>query len=157
MRSPKILTPIKNPIQNKDIKSSAILHPIKDLIPNQDSKSPAILNPIKDLIPNQDSKPPAILPPIKDPITNQDSTKIINKQDPILPPKYPTGYKPLFNDTYYPNKTEDNLNDSTDNSHTEIDDYLNKLNVNKDEDNDDEYKDDILQAHNSNECVIKKN
>ena len=30
---------------------------------------------------------------------------------------------------HYPNKTEDDLNDSTDNSCTEIDDYLNKLNV----------------------------
>ena len=132
---------------------------------NMDSKkkrniiSPAISNPPKDPIPNQDSKSPAMLPPIKDPIPNQDSNIIIKKHDPILPPllsKYTTGYKPLFNYTHYPNKTEDNLNDSTDNSRTDIDDYLNKLNVNKDEDKYDEYKDDSLQALNSNEIVIKK-
>ena len=53
-------------------------------------------------------KSPAILPPRKDPIQNQDSTRIINEKYPILPPllaKYPTGYKPIFNDTHYPNKT----------------------------------------------------
>ena len=69
--------------------------------------------------------------PRNDPIPNQDSTIIINEQDPILPPllvKYPTGYKSLFNDTNYPNKSEDDLNDSTDNSFTDIDNYLNKLN-----------------------------
>ena len=77
---------------------------------------------------------PAMSPPRKDPIPNQDSNRIITQQDPILPPllqKYPTGYKPLFNNTHYPNKTDDNLNYSTDNSCTEIDGYFNKLNVNK--------------------------
>ena len=47
-------------------------------------------------------------PSRKDTIPNQDSNRIINKQDTIIPPlleKYHTGYKPLFNDTYYPNKT----------------------------------------------------
>ena len=42
-------------------------------------------------------------PPRKDLIPNQDSNIIYNDVDPILPPlleKYPTGYKPLFNDTY---------------------------------------------------------
>ena len=51
-------------------------------------------------------------------IPNQDSNTIINKQDPILPPllaKYPTVYKPLFNDTHHPNKIDDDINDSTDN------------------------------------------
>ena len=41
---------------------------------------------------------------------------------------------------HYPNKTEDDLNDSTDTSRTKIDDYLNKRNLNKDEDNYDEYR-----------------
>ena len=52
-------------------------------------------------------------PPRKYPIKNQESNIIINKQDPMFPPlleKYPTGYKPLFNDTHYPNETEDDLN-----------------------------------------------
>ena len=44
----------------------------------------------------------------------------------------------MFNDTHYSNKTEDELNDSIDNSLTDIDDYLNKLNVKKYEDEDDE-------------------
>ena len=74
-------------------------------------------------------------PQRKDPIPNQDSNKIITQQDPILPPlleKYPTGYNPLFNDTHNPNKTDDDLNDSKDNSRTEINGYFNKLNVKKD-------------------------
>ena len=74
----------------------------------------------------------AMSPPRKYTIPNKDSTRIINEQDPIIPPllaKYPTGYKPLFNDTNYPNKKEDDLNYSRDNSRTDIDDYLNKLNV----------------------------
>ena len=66
-------------------------------------------------------------------------------QDPIIPPlleKYTTGYKPLFNDTNYTNKIEHDLNYSTDKSCTDIDDYLNKLNVNKDGDKDEKYKED---------------
>ena len=79
--------------------------------------------------------------PRKDMILNQYINRIINEKDPIIPPflaKNPTGYKPLFNDTHYPNKTEDGLNYSTYNSHTEIDDNLNNLNVNKYEDKDNE-------------------
>ena len=75
------------------------------------------------------------------PITNQDSNRIINEQYPILPllpEKYPIVYKPLFNDTHYPNKTEDNRNDYTDNPSNCIDNYLNKPNVKNDEGNDDE-------------------
>ena len=86
------------------------------------------------------TKSPAMLPPRNDPIINQYSTRNINRQDSILPPllaKYTTVYKPLFNDAYYPNKTEDDLNDYTDNSHTDINDYLNKLSIKKDEDKDD--------------------
>ena len=103
-------------------------------------KSPAISLPIKDQILNQYGKSPAMLPPRKDPIPNQDSNIIINQQYPIIPPlleKYPTGYKPLFDESNYPNKTEDGLNDSTDNSRSDIDDYLNKLNVKNDEDKND--------------------
>ena len=73
--------------------------------------------PRKDTIKNKYSKSPAIFPPRKDPVLNQDSNRIINEHDPILPPlleKYPTGYKKLFNDTHYPNKTENDLNDSID-------------------------------------------
>ena len=82
---------------------------------------------------------PGVSPQRKDTIKNQDTNRIINEQDPIIPPllaKYHTGYKPLFNDTHHPNKTEDDINDSTDNSRIDIDYYLNKLNVNKDEDKD---------------------
>ena len=74
-------------------------------------------HPIKHPIPNQDSKSPEMSPPRKDPIPNQDSNTIITQQYPILSPsleKYLTGYKPLFNDTHYPNKTYDELNYSTD-------------------------------------------
>ena len=63
-------------------------------------------------------KSPKMSPPRKDQIPNQNSTRIINKQDPILPPlleKYPTGYKQLLNDTHYSNKIEDDFNDYTDN------------------------------------------
>ena len=37
----------------------------------------------------------------------------------------------------YPNKTEDGINYYTDNSHAEIDDFFNRLNVKKDENNND--------------------
>ena len=57
-----------------------------------------------------------------------------------------------MHDTQYTNKTEDDLNYSTDNSRTEIDYYLNKMSVKKD----DEYKDDNSQALNSNKIVINK-
>ena len=103
-----------------------------------------MLSPRKDIIPNQYGKSPAMSPPRKATIINQDSNKIINREDPILQSileKYPTGYKPLFNDTHYSNKTEDGLNDSTYNSCTYIDDYLNKLHIDKDEDKNYEYKD----------------
>ena len=83
---------------------------------------------------------PGVSPQRKDTIKNQDTNRIINEQDPIIPPllsKYHTVYKPLFNDTHHPNKTEDDINDSTDNSRTDIDNYLNKLNINRDEDKDD--------------------
>ena len=52
-------------------------------------------------------KSPAMSFPGKDPIPNQDSNRIINEQDPIIPPlleEYSTGYKSIFNDTHYPNK-----------------------------------------------------
>ena len=104
-------------------------------------------------------KLPVISPPRKNPISNQYSTIIINEQDPILPPlleKNTSGYKPLFNGTHYPNETEDDFNDYTDNSHTDIDDYLNKLSVKNNEDKDDEYKDDNSQALKSDEIVTKK-
>ena len=100
-----------------------------------------MLPPRKDSIPNQYSKSPAILPLGKDPIPNQYSNITINEEDPIIPPilaKYPTGYKPLFNDMHYPNKTECDLNFYTDSSRTDIEEYLNKLDINKDEDNDHE-------------------
>ena len=116
-------------------------------------------SPRKDPVTNQDSKLPAITPSIKDTIPNQDSKIIITQQDRYFPPilaKYPTGYKPLFNDTNDPNKTHDNLNDSTDNSRTEIDYYLNKLNVIKDEDREDESKNENSQALNSNERKTSK-
>ena len=98
-------------------------------------RSPAMSPPRKYPIPNQDSKSPEILPPRKDPILNQDSNRIIKEEDKIIPPlleKYTIGYKPLFNDAHYQNKTEDEINDSTYNSCIEIDDYLNKLNVKTD-------------------------
>ena len=125
----------------------------------RDMISHTMLPPGKDPILNQDSKSLAMLPQRKDPIPNHDDNRIINEQDPILPlllEKIPTGYRPIFIDTHYPNKTTDALNNSIDNSCTDIDDYLNKLNVKKDDNKDDEYKDDNSQALNSNESVIKK-
>ena len=104
-------------------------------------------------------KSPAMSPPRKDPILNQDSDRIINEQYPSLPPlleKYPTVPKPLFNDTHCPNKTEDVVNDYTDDSGTEVNDYLNKLNVKKDDDTDGEYRDDNSQALKTYESVINK-
>ena len=76
--------------------------------------------------------------PRKDPIPNQDINILITQPDPNLPPiieKYPTGYKPLCNDTNYPNDIEDSPNDSTDNSRNDNEYYMNKLKVNHNEDN----------------------
>ena len=77
-------------------------------------------------------KSPAMLPPRKDPIPDQDITIIITQQDPFLPPllaKWPTGYKPCFNGTYFSNKIEEEENKYTDNSRTENEYCVNKLNV----------------------------
>ena len=102
-------------------------------------------------------KSPAMSFPGKDPIPNQDSNRIINEQDPIITPlleEYSTGYKSIFNYTHYPNQIEDDLNDSKDNSRTDVDNYLNKLNVKKYDYKDNEYKDDSSQDINSNESLI---
>ena len=85
----------------------------------------------------KNTKSPAISPPRKYQIPNHYIKILITQKYPILPPiiaKHTTGYKPLFNDTHDPNKIEYDLNESEDNSCTDIDDDLNKLNVNKDED-----------------------
>ena len=84
-------------------------------------------------------------PPRKYPISNQDSNRITNKQDPILPPllaKYPTGYKPFFNYTHFSKKTEEENKYSTNDSRNENKDSVNIMNVLKDEDEVDEYKED---------------
>ena len=73
-------------------------------------------------------KSPVISPPRKDTITNQDINRFITQQDPSLPPiieKYTTGNKPLFNDTYNPNYSEDEPNDAIDNSRNKNKDYVN--------------------------------
>ena len=84
-------------------------------------------------------KSPAMLPTRNNPIPNQYSTIIITQKDTILPPllsKFPTRYKPFFNDTHFSNIIEDEHNDSMDNSRTENKDYVNNLNVKKYEDKD---------------------
>ena len=53
-------------------------------------------------------KSPAMSPTRKDPIPNQDINRLTTEQDPSLSPiiaKYPTGYRPLFNDANDPNST----------------------------------------------------
>ena len=89
-------------------------------------------------------KSPAMYPPRKDPIPNQYINILVTQQDTSLPPiitKYPTGYKPLFNDTHDQNSSEDYPNGSTDNPCNENEDSVNKLKVNNNEGNYDEYKD----------------
>ena len=69
-------------------------------------------------------KSPAISPPRKYQVPDHYNNITINKQDPILAPhlaKYCTEYKPLLNHTRDPDLKEDNPNNSTDNSRTEID------------------------------------
>ena len=63
-------------------------------------------------------KSPAMSPPRKYPIPNQDINRLITKKYANLSPikaKYPSRFKPLFNDAHDLNSTEDNPNDSTDN------------------------------------------
>ena len=77
-------------------------------------------------------KSPAMSPPRKDPITNQYTNIFSTKKYQSLPPhleKYPPGYKSLLNDAHDPNSTEDELNDSTVNSHNEKEDPVNNLKV----------------------------
>ena len=104
----------------------------------------------------RNTKSPEILTSRKDLITNYYSDRIVKEQYPPLLTKYPTGYQPIFNDTHYPNKTEEYLNYSTYNSCTEINDDLNKPNVKKDEYMDYDYKDDNSKALKSDEIVINK-
>ena len=95
-------------------------------------------------------------PPKKDTITDQYINILITKQDPSLPPiiaKHPPGNKPLFNDTHGANSTEDNPNDFTDNSLNEKEDYVNKLKVTNNKDNDDEYKDENTAALKNDESL----
>ena len=68
--------------------------------------------------------------------------------------KYPTGYKPLFNDTHDTNIIEDEPNGSTDNSRKENKDSVNKPKVNNNEYNYGEYKDEISAALINDERVI---
>ena len=75
-------------------------------------------------------KSPEMSPPRKGPITNQDSTIIINQQDPIIlmffKPRVPTGHKQFIDETHFPNKTENEHNDSTDNSRNDKRYYVKK-------------------------------
>ena len=92
----------------------------------RNKRSPEMFPTRKYPIPNQESKSPAMYPSRNYPIPNQDSNRIITQKYPIIPPlleKYPTGYKPLFNDAHYPNKIYDDLNNSTENSRTDMDYY----------------------------------
>ena len=98
-------------------------------------------------------------PQRKDTIRNKDSNRIMTQQDPIIPlllEKYTSGYIPLFNDTHYPNKTDDDLNDSTGNSRTDIDYYFDKLNLTKNKHKYDECKDENSQVLISNKSEINK-
>ena len=86
-------------------------------------------------------KSPALSLPRKYQITNQDIIRLNTQQDPILSlniAKYPTKYKRLFSDRHHPNYAEYDSNDSTYNSRNENEDYVNKLKVNINENNDDE-------------------
>ena len=56
---------------------------------------------------------------------------------------------------HYPNKMKDDLNYFTDNSCTNIDDYLNKPILKHYDNKDDEYKDDNSQALKTDKIVIK--
>ena len=81
---------------------------------------------------------PAMYPPRKYPNPNKDINRLITQKDPSLPPiieKYPNGYKQLFNDTHDPSYTEYNPNDSTDNWLNENEDYVNKLKVDNNKNN----------------------
>ena len=86
-------------------------------------------------------KSPAMLPPRNYPIKNQDTTRIITQQDPILTPlleKGPTGHTPFIDDKKVSNKTEDENNYFTENSRTDNKNSVNKINIDKDGDKDDE-------------------
>ena len=85
------------------------------------------------------------MPPVNDPIPNQYDIKIITQQDPNFPPnleKVPTRHKPFIGDTHFSNPTENKHTDTTDNSRTDKKYSVDKMNVEKDKDKDDEYKED---------------
>ena len=80
----------------------------------------------------RNTKSLSMSPPRKDLITNQDITRIITQQDATLPPilaKWPTGYKPSFDDTHFQVKQRTNIMNFTYNSRNENGDSVNNLNV----------------------------
>ena len=104
----------------------------------------ASVTPERHITRGANTKSPAISPPRKYQIPNHYIKILITQKYPILPPiiaKHTTGYKPLFNDTHDPNYSEDDPNDSTNNLRNKNEDFVNKMKVNNNEDNDDEYKD----------------
>ena len=90
-------------------------------------------------------KSPAILPPRKYPIQNQDSNIIIIQQDVNLPPhlsKGPTRHKPFIDYTHFSNHVESKHTYTTYNLRTDRKYYVDEINVDRDEDKDNEYKED---------------
>ena len=88
-------------------------------------------------------KSPEILPPREYTIPNQYSTIIIIQNNPNLPPhlsKVPTVNKPFIDYTHFSNPSENEHTDTTDNLCTDNEDYVYKINVDKDEDKSDKYK-----------------
>ena len=62
----------------------------------------------------------------------------------------------MIDDTYFSNPKENENNDSTYHSHTDNKDSVTKINVDKDEDKDDEYKEDNSEAPKSDGIVTNK-
>ena len=102
-------------------------------------------------------KSPAMSPPRKDLIPNQDINRLITKKYQSFSPhlaNFPPRFKTLINDAHGTNSTEDYHNDSTNTSRNQKEDSVKNMKVTNSKDIQDEYKDENLQALNSNESDI---
>ena len=65
-------------------------------------------------------------------------------------------HEPFIDVTHFSNPAENKHTDTTDDSHTDNEDYVDKINVKRDEDKYDKYKGDISEYSKNDEIVINK-
>ena len=82
------------------------------------------------------------------------SPKISNPSTTFI--KKTSVHEPFIDVTHFSNPAENKHTDTTDDSHTDNEDYVDKINVKRDEDKYDKYKGDISEYSKNDEIVINK-